>query len=53
MLKYCLDRYKTHNICKTFVDVYPMILRHVPDWFATPKMLEVLHNNIINVKNII
>ena len=22
-----------------------MILRYVPDWFVTPKMLEVLYNN--------
>ena len=44
MLKYCLYRYKTRDICRTLVNVYPVILRYVPDWFVTPKMLAVLYN---------
>ena len=26
-------------------DAYPLVLRYAPDWFVTPKLLEVLDNN--------
>ena len=45
MLNYCLDRYKTHDVCRIFIDVYPMKLGYVHDWFVKPKMLVVLYNN--------
>ena len=38
MLKHCLDRYKTHEICGTAIDAFLPILKFVPDWFATNKM---------------
>ena len=34
MLKYCLDRYKTHAFCKNLVGLYPLILKYVPDLFV-------------------
>ena len=45
VLKCCLDRCKTHAICRIFIDVYPMKLGYVHDWFVTLKMLVVLYIN--------
>ena len=32
-------------MCKKVDDAYPLVLRYAPDWFVTPKLLEVLYNN--------
>ena len=32
MLKYCHDKYKTHEICDKAVDSYLLALKFVPDW---------------------
>ena len=32
-------------MCKKINDAYPLVLRYAPDWFVTPKLLEVLDNN--------
>ena len=37
MLKYCLDRYKTQNICDKVVDDFLSTLKFVPDQFFTKK----------------
>ena len=40
MLKNCLDRYKTQEICdKTGVDFLP-ILKFISDWFVTNNIME-------------
>ena len=43
ILKYCLDRYKTSDMCKKVVDAYPMILRYICYWFVRPEMFVVLY----------
>ena len=42
MLKYCLDRYKTQEICDEAVDSYLAALKFVPDWFVTREMIKNL-----------
>ena len=44
MLKYCLDAYKTQEICGKAVDACLPALQFVPDWFLTNKMLVKLDN---------
>ena len=39
MLKYCLDRYKSQEICDKAVDACLPALKFVPDRFVTTKML--------------
>ena len=46
MLKYCLDRYKTQEICHKAVDAYLPLLKFVPHWFVTNMMLKDLYNAI-------
>ena len=40
MLKYCLDIYKTQEVCKKAVDACLPLLKFVPGWFVTKKMLK-------------
>ena len=42
MLKYCLDRYNTQEMCDKTVNAYLPVLKFVPDWFVTNEMLETL-----------
>ena len=35
MLKYCLSRYKTQEMCDKGVDDFLPALKFVPDWFVT------------------
>ena len=44
MLKYCLDRHKTQEICDKAVDACLPTLKCVPDCFVTNKMLAKLDN---------
>ena len=44
MLKYCLNRHKTQEMCDEGADAFLPILKFVPDWFATNKILEKLDN---------
>ena len=39
VLKYCLDRYKSQEICDKAVDACLPALKFVPDGFVTTKML--------------
>ena len=48
MLEYCLDKLKTHNMCKKVVDAYPLRLRYVPDLFVTSKKFNYLDNIILD-----
>ena len=40
MLKYCLDRYKTHKTCDKTVDAVLPELKFVSDWFVTSNMIK-------------
>ena len=37
ILKYCLDRYKTQEMCYEAVDGCLPALKFIPDWFVTIK----------------
>ena len=38
MLKYCIDRYKTQEMCDKAVDDFLPTLKFVTDWFHTNKI---------------
>ena len=44
MLQYCLDRYKSQEMCDKAVDVFLTTLKLVCDWFVMRKMLEKRNN---------
>ena len=44
MLKYCLDGYKTQEMCDKAVDAFLSTLKFVPDWFVENEMLGKLEN---------
>ena len=44
MLKYCLDRYKTQEMCDKAVDDFLPKLKFLPDCFVTDKMIKKLYN---------
>ena len=52
MIKYCLDRYKTHKMCDKAVNLCLPGLKFVLDWFVTSKLLEKLNNFISSNVNI-
>ena len=57
ILKYNLETYKTQEICDNAVGTCLPVLKFVPNWFATNKMLEksdgvVFHNYIIDLDDI-
>ena len=47
MLKYCLDRYKTQEICDKAVDNFLPALKLVIDWFVTSKIIRKLTDDNI------
>ena len=51
MLKYCLDRYKTLELCDKAVDYFLPALKFVPDWFVTSKMVRnfIVLNSLIMI----
>lgn len=44
LIKYCLHRYKTQEMCEKAVNANLPTSKFVPDWFLTPKILEDLDN---------
>ena len=52
MLKYCLDRCKTQEICNKAFDTVLLILKIVLDCFVTSEMLDKLDNIIFCNDNI-
>ena len=46
MLKYCLDIYKPHKMCKETIDACLASLKFVPDLFVTNKMFKDLDNAV-------
>ena len=53
MLKYCLDIYKTQEVCEKAVDACRPLLKFVPGWFITKKMLKNLDNVVSFNDNIV
>ena len=48
MLKYCIDRHRTQEICDKAVDALLPALKFVPDYFVTNKLLEKLANVVLS-----
>ena len=44
MLKYCLDRYKTQEMCDKALNNFLPTLNFIPDWFATSKLFKKIYN---------
>ena len=53
MFKYCLDRHKTQEICNKAVDVCLSVLKFVPDWVVTNKMIEKLDDVLFSNDDIV
>ena len=48
MLKYCVDRYKTQEMCDKAVDTYVQTLTFVPDWFVMSKIIDKIDNVVFS-----
>ena len=48
MLKYCCDRYKTHEMCDKAVDACFPTLKCIPDWLVVSKLLEKLDGAVFS-----
>ena len=48
MLKYCVDRYKTQEMCDKAVDTCVQTLTFVPDWFVMSKIIDKLDNVVFS-----
>ena len=46
MVKYCLDRYKTQEMCDKASDAFLPTLNSIADWLVTNKRLEKLDNAV-------
>ena len=53
MLKYCLDRCKTQEMCDKAVDFFLPTLKFASDWFVTYKMLQELDDFIFSNDDIV
>ena len=53
MLVYCPDEHKTQKTSDGAVDVCLVVLKLIPDWFFTSKMLEKLDNALHTDDNIL
>ena len=53
MVKYCLHRYKTQEICDKAIDDFLPALKFVHDWFVTNKMLENYSNVVFSNDDIV
>ena len=45
LLKYCLNRYKTQELCEKAINDFLPTLKFVPHWFATSKKIKNLMMN--------
>ena len=43
MLKFCLDRYKTYEMCDEAVDDCLSAIKFIPGWFVADKMIRKVH----------
>ena len=53
MLKYCLNRYKSQEMCDKAVDAFLRTLNFFPDWFGPNKMLEKLYDVVFSNDDIV
>ena len=53
MLMYCLDRYKSQEMCYEAVDNFLVALKFIPDWFVTNKVLEKFHGALLACDDIL
>ena len=53
ILKCCLDRYKTEEMCDKAVDSYLLALKFVPNWVVTNRMIDKPDNDVFSNDNII
>ena len=53
MRKYCIDTYKTQEMCDKAFDACLADLKFVPDWFVTTEMLEKLDNVVFSSDDIV
>ena len=53
MLKYCLDKYKTQEMCDKAVNAFLAALKFVPDGFVTKKMIKKLDDDLFANNDII
>ena len=53
LLKCCLGRYKTQDMCDKVVDSFLTTLKFVPDCFVTNKMIKKLYNVLFTDDNIL
>lgn len=53
MLKYCLHRCKTQEICNKAVDAYLPTLEFVLDWFVTSKIIKKRDHDLFTNNDII
>ena len=53
LLKCCLGRYKTQDMCDKVVDSFLTTLKFVPDGFVTNKMIKKLYNVLFTDDNIL
>ena len=45
MLKYCLDTYKTQEMCDEALDSYLVAIKLAPDWFVTSEIMLYSYND--------
>ena len=53
MLKYCLDRYKTQEMCYKTVNAFLVTLQFVPDWFVASKVNKKIDDDLFSNDDII
>ena len=53
IIKHCLDRYKTREMCDKAADDFLPTLKFVPDCFATSWMIKKLHNALFTDDDIL
>ena len=49
VLIYCLDEYKTRQMCDKAVDSYLPVLRFNPDWFVAMTLTEKFDNTVFSI----
>ena len=53
MLKFCLDRYKTEEMCHRVADAFLLARKFVSDCFVTNKLIEKLDNYLLSKDDIV
>ena len=53
MVKYCLDRYNTQEMCDKTVDSFLPTLKFVPDWFVISNIIKKLKDTTFSNDDIV